>query len=178
MNPPPPVLPGGQIGSIWERKSPPRTFKSFQKPSQNEVSSHRPTRSYRRRNRRADLRTLVPKRGGGGRSPHGVTRDSCYNDDVTTGIHWPPGAPSVLRPYPKDLTASAYRPVLLKNTYPKSPGLGGGSKPLADHDSRANSCPLLLSSLLSPIALLPPFSSFCSFLPRVQVNCSAGVLTS
>ena len=40
--------------------------------SRGDVSSHRPPRGYRRRNRRADLTTIGPQRGGGGRPPYGV----------------------------------------------------------------------------------------------------------
>ena len=54
------------------RRESSKNLQELPKTSKDDVSSHRPTRSYRRRNRRADLRTLDPKRGGGGRSPHGV----------------------------------------------------------------------------------------------------------
>ena len=67
--------------SMQQLKEPSKKLQNLPQTSKDDICIHRPTRSYRRRNRRADLRTPCPKRGGGGRPPYGVfnNNDSCRN---------------------------------------------------------------------------------------------------
>ena len=50
--------------SISGAQEPSKNFQELPKTSKDNLSIHRPTSSFRRRNRRADLRTLIPKTGG------------------------------------------------------------------------------------------------------------------